>query len=303
MTVPAWKKKILINPDPCTPSDNRENWAAVIRLFQDIAPDFIDIQEELEKIEAGDADEVNYYDSNPFYDYVNQVSFGLSEPVIWWNSTSETVPVNAIVRIADETFTQVFTDRQFVAEYGAGSESPFGNIGTRHVYYGAKPNTEFKRRYLINWYAAVPPENAGFPFGYGLGTFATDQMQCRLDVDGGLDPVIDAEWGPKNDSWDLWRDRPGFFAYGGKVALADAGSSGIFHQKMTETVIGKIGSTVASGATGTVTVWSGASFATLASTGQDIAGATNWGPEATIGDWVNVSWPHGKPYFVHRCAD
>lgn len=288
MTVPAWRKKIGINPNPCTPSDDRENWAAVIRMLNDLAS-VTDILDTDGGGDAGDTGTPGPPDVTYNGDLSTRATFmapGMNPGVIYRNDSSDVIQPGYLMRVTQEIQGNADNTLQF--------------------YTIDQPNGTFQRQYLVNsWGFTAAGE-------FGVGHWCYESARLAYDPnDANAPPVFGHGWGAKSGSWYASSHRPGFYIYGneGVVQFTTDGLGVVpqyglvwAQQKRPETVIGKIGGTVASGGTGTVTVWSGSSFATLATTEQTIENVTNWGPDVVLDDWVNVSWPHERPYFVKRCT-
>jgi hypothetical protein len=152
------------------------------------------------------------------------------------------------------------------------------------VYVVAKPNTEFKCRYLVNNSTAIPID------GTGKGTWL-ERSGVVLYNDSSGTPAIDEEWGAKSGQWSLEKNRPGFLITGGTDTTDHLTRA---KQHIVTSLKGKPDSTISLNAAGTVSIWMGAS-GSEAVTEYDIT-CRAWGAAVTSAKKVIVWFESGVWY-------
>lgn len=141
------------------------------------------------------------------------------------NDSGEEVPAFGVMRVVDTTGT-----------------------GKNTLHEIAKPNTDFKCRYLVNLDRAIPED------GYGFGTWLTESSQVLYNASSGT-PAIDEEWGAKSGQWSLEKNRPGFLITGGNDTTATTTRA---MQRIVTNLKGKADGAISKGSTGAVSIWMGA---------------------------------------------
>lgn len=186
-----------------------------------------------------------------------------SEPtgVPFRNDASATIPAYAVMRVT-----------------GSVTAS-----GTEYVTV-AKPNTDFKRKYLVNGSSQVLNGE------YGVGTWLEEADWVLYD--DANTPAIGESWGPKNDSWKLNKWRYGFTIVGNP----SGGSTDIVRawQEEANEFIGKTDSTHNKNSTGTVSIYDG----NLSDTTDNMSSVENKFANVSSGKWVQVRWNAGKWHLV-----
>lgn len=183
----------------------------------------------------------------------------------WHNNSAETCPAFGVVRIDEGTLD-----------------------GGDPILQGFKPNSTFRRIYLVNGPDDVP---AG---GDGWGTWIWDADWVLYDT--GAIPSPGEEWGAKNNEWRLFQHRPGFLVSG-----PTAGSGSESRVKAVQYLVTHVrvrtDTAIASGASGTCRVYGG--LTGTDDLGQTIAGCQNPGGTslADEADTV-VLWLHGIPHLT-----
>ena len=294
MTTRPWQQRLGINPDPCSPADDKENLQNIINTFNELKNNSLTVNNANTNLDEFPYNTINISDGS------GTLGFGGNFGWIFRNDDTVCCPSRALLRIIG---TNIGDDADSVAS--PPSIDQFTAAG--NFYKIARPNTSFKRRYGINAWVDVPAGE------FGIGCFL--HTPGYLMIDGGTDgdSALDEEWGATPSEWYAKKNRPGFvmtgpgIGFGARVLTAPLCGQRFYLApggfKYVETVVGKTSGNVSSGGSDTITVWAGASIGTLATTGQTIADAENWGPAITTGvTFVNVSWPHGKPVFVKRCT-
>lgn len=181
------------------------------------------------------------------------------------NASGETIPPFSVMRIT-------------------GATNNHGEI----TYTVHKPNTSFKTNYLINGPIAVTNDKDG------LGTTLAQAGYVAYREAAGT-PALDEEWGAKNGQWTLEKNRPGFIIHGGTKLTAGVNAV-VARQHLVTDLIGKADSDIAKGATGTVSVYMGASGAEAATEYDITCSALGY---AITGDlWVGLMLRNGVWYVV-----
>ncbi len=177
------------------------------------------------------------------------------------NDASATIPAYAVMRVT-----------------GSVTAS-----GTEYVTV-AKPNTDFKRKYLVNGSSQVLNGE------YGVGTWLEEADWVLYDDTN--TPAIGESWGPKNDSWKLNKWRYGFTIVGNP----SGGATDIVRawQEEANEFIGKTDSTHNKNSTGTVSIYDG----NLSDTTDNMSSVENKFANVSSGKWVQVRWNAGKWHLV-----
>lgn len=182
---------------------------------------------------------------------------------IFRNNSGETIPPFSVMRIT-------------------GAENFNGAIR----FIVAKPNTDFQNDYLINGPEAIRSTKDG------RGTTLAQAHYVAYRSGSGT-PAYGEEWGAKTAQWTLEKNRPGFKIEGGIKNTAGVDAV-VARQHLVTDLIGKPDSTISKGATGTVSVWMGASGAE-AVVEYDITGSAK-GAEVTGSKWCVLFWRNGVWY-------
>jgi hypothetical protein len=172
------------------------------------------------------------------------------------SSGSETVPAYGVMRITGSTDIS----------------------GTEHVTI-AKPNSDFKRKYLVNGATAVPYNETG------LGTWLEEADWVLYD--DANTPALGESWGPSNDSWKLKKWRYGFTIVGNPTG----GATDLVRawQEEVNEFQGKTDSTHNKGSSGTISIYDGND----ADTTDNMASVKNIYANVASGKWVQVRWVAG----------
>jgi hypothetical protein len=144
----------------------------------------------------------------------------------------------------------------------------------------SKPNTDFKRKYLVNTGSAVADGE------YGIGTWLSDADWVLYD--DANTPAIGESWGPSSGSWELKKWRYGFTIVGNP----SGGATDIVRawQEEANEFRGKTDSTHNKGSTGTISIYDG----NKADTTDNMASVENDFANVASGKWVGVRWWGGK---------
>lgn len=178
--------------------------------------------------------------------------------VPFYNSSGETIPAYAVMRIV-------------------GVQT----LGSIPVITVAKPSSTFQRRYLINGPLPVSGDANQAP---NFGTWAEGAAFALYD--DADTPAYGEEWGPQSGSWEIKKNRYGFFILGG----ATGGETDIVacHQTLVTEIYGQTDGTLNKGSTATVSIFDGAN----SDTGDNLSTVNNrYGNVATTKK-VTVRW-HG----------
>lgn len=155
--------------------------------------------------------------------------------------------------------------------------------GVEHVTV-AKPNTDFKRKYLVNGPTAVPYNETG------KGTWLEEADWVLYD--DANTPAIGESWGPSDGSWKLKKWRYGFTIVGNP----SGGATDIVRawQEEINEFIGKTDSTHNKNSQGTISIYDG----NLADTTDNMASVENKFANVSSSKWVQVRWNAGKWHLV-----
>lgn len=177
------------------------------------------------------------------------------------NDSGETIPAYGVMRVT-----------------GSATVS-----GTEYVTV-SKPNSDFKRKYLVNTGSAVANG------AYGTGTWLDEGGWVLYD--DASTPALGESWGPKNNSWKLNKWRYGFTIIGNPTG----GSTDLVRawQEEVNEFIGKTDATHNKNSTGTVSIYDG----NLADTTDNMASVENKFANVSSGKWVQVRWVAGKWHLV-----
>lgn len=180
------------------------------------------------------------------------------------NTTAETIPPFSVMRITGaENTTQPEHAIRFTV---------------------AQPNSTFCTDYLINGpYSVAAGED-------GIGTTLAQAGYVAYDTGT---PAYGEEWGAKTGQWTLNKNRPGFIIEGGNKTSAGVTAT-VARQHVVTDLICKADSSIAKGATGTCSVYMGASGAE-AVTEYDITGSA-LGAAITLAKWSVLFLRNGVWY-------
>lgn len=191
-----------------------------------------------------------------------QVPGALFYPIPFRNDSGETIPAFAVMRVL-----------------------PSVSLGSIPMIAVGKPNSTFKRRYLVN--GPFPVSGASGQNTFGLGTWA-DQSAYVLYDDANT-PAEGEEWGPSNGSWKIKKYRYGFHILGGATG-GDTDLVGCY-QAVVNQFLGKADADITSGSTGTVSIYDG----NEADTSDSEAGVKNRTEiTASSNTWVRCVFLGGK---------
>lgn len=184
-------------------------------------------------------------------------------PVPFKNESGETIPAYGVMRI-----TGVST----------GQSVPVITV--------AKPSSTFQRLYLVNGPLQVSGDSSRSDLR-GFGTWA--EGAAFVLYDDASTPAYGDEWGPQNGSWEIKKNRYGFFVIGG----ATGGESDIVacKQSIVNELYGQTDGTLNKGSTQTVSIFDGAN----ADTSDNLSTVNNrYGNVATTKK-VTVRYHGGVP--------
>jgi hypothetical protein len=196
--------------------------------------------------------------------YPDHPRFRATYPIIVKNGAGEEIPPCAVMRISSEDL-----------------------VDGRRVITVAKPDSTFRRRYLVNSPIAIA--NSSSAEGY-----------AGYLVEGGYvyynsgTPALDEEWGATASQWYLTQNRPGFIV---TAETTTFNSKNIVSAKgfLVHMVFGKADAAIANAASGTVRIYTGTP-GSEADTSLTIASCYNYGEDIADEANVSVGWLHGKPY-------
>jgi hypothetical protein len=177
------------------------------------------------------------------------------------NDSGETVPAYGVMRVTGSVTVD----------------------GTEYVTIG-KPNSDFKRKYLVNTGSDVANG------AYGTGTWLDEGGSVLYD--DANTPAIGESWGPSNGSWKIKKWRYGFSIIGNPTG----GSTDLVRawQEEVNEFIGKTDSTHNKNSTGTVSIYDG----NLADTTDNMSSVENKFANVSSSKWVQVRWNAGKWHLV-----
>lgn len=158
------------------------------------------------------------------------------------NNAGEEIPAHAVVRISS-TVTQ----------------------DGRVIYQMGKPNT-----YGAYWAHRINGPTAVSSGGYGICRL-NGLLAASYDTADGT-PAIGEIWGPRNGSWKLKKDTPGFRV----VSTGASGMVFVVHQPQ-QTVVGKTDAAHNKATTGTVSIYWSSSGGSLTDTNEDLSAYNRYG--------------------------
>jgi hypothetical protein len=171
------------------------------------------------------------------------------------NNASETVPRWGIMRVTGASANKYLTT--------------------------AKPDATYRWLYLVNVDSDVAASKSGWASYLTAQSFNFEDNYVRYDT--GSTPAYGEHWGPKADSWLLWQHRPGFFILGGTTGSGSTARVVAIQMPPSEILIfNDSGSSKAAGASGTFSVYGGAT------------GTTDLGLDVTATNKSSVTWPTSK---------
>ena len=156
-----------------------------------------------------------------------------------------------------------------------------------------KPNSTFKRLYLVNGRQAVPAA------GYGFGSYLMSQLSDPRDnyvlYDTGT-PAIGEYWGAKDAQWTLSVNRPGFYVLGGNDTTL---KTTLAVQEIPQEILVKnaTGGDIAAGSSGSFTIYGGAS-GSEATLSMSITALNKTSVAFKDTKFGSVGWLNGVPYAV-----
>jgi hypothetical protein len=180
-------------------------------------------------------------------------------------------------------FSQPFEDIKIyndgageMPQYGIGGVSGVDEINGEKVIKVGKPGATFSRDFLVN---------SGDDLAYQKVGTSKNRPVLRVLCDAA--PAIGETWGAKPSQWTLSKGYPGFTILGhigDNIAIA--------RQESIDHLVGKPGSTVSKGGSGSFTIW-------LKATGSWAASsltitATALGAECTSGKYAKLEYIAGE---------
>ncbi len=152
-----------------------------------------------------------------------------------------------------------------------------------YVYTGDKPSTTFCRIYGVSHSITTKAGKFGF---------LTFDSGVRVAYDSGT-PAFGEGWGPKAAQWTLSKNYPETALV---IGIADSTNKYLYSDwHAINAVIGKFGSDVAKGSSGTFTVWTGAGGSEAASS-VTISNVYSPMGAVTASKFSTVHWVNGVPY-------
>lgn len=150
----------------------------------------------------------------------------------------------------------------------------------------AQPNATLQRFYLVNLGQDGEPDGLGNY--YGAGTWLHHGGHVLYDTANV--PAYGETWGPASGVWTITKNRWGFNIIGGNAG-SGATSRTLAQQHIVNQLAGKPDASIASGSSGTVSVWAG----TSGSEADTSLNVTAWclGAAVIQGQWVKLNWIHG----------
>lgn len=202
----------------------------------------------------------------------------------WFNTNRKVWEVIAVPATTGVPFRNDSSGSETVPAYGVMRVTGSVDIdGVEHVTV-AKPNTDFKRKYLVNGPTAVPYNETG------KGTWLEEADWVLYD--DANTPALGESWGPSDGSWKLKKWRYGFTIVGNP----SGGATDIVRawQEEINEFIGKTDSTHNKNSQGTISIYDG----NLADTGDNMASVENKFANVGTTKWVQVRWNAGKWHLV-----
>jgi hypothetical protein len=160
-------------------------------------------------------------------------------------------------------------------QFGIGRVTAISEVGGEKVVNLEKPSTTFSRLYLVNSGGDVAYQKTGISKNRPVVKLLCDAVPAVGDV-----------FGPKPSQWTASKGYPGYTILGhlgDNIALA--------RQESIDHLIGKPGSTVAKGSSGSFTIWLKATGSWAASSLSITAEAL--GAECTSGKYAKLEWIAG----------
>jgi hypothetical protein len=171
------------------------------------------------------------------------------------NNASETVPRWGIMRVTGASANKYLTT--------------------------AKPDATYRWLYLVNVDSDVAAGKSGWASYLTAQSFNFEDNYVLYDT--GATPAYGEHWGPKSGEWKLFQHRPGFFILGGTTGSGSTARVVAIQMPPSEILIfNDSGSSKAAGASGTFSVYGGAT------------GTTDLGLDVTATNKSSVTWPTSK---------
>jgi hypothetical protein len=197
--------------------------------------------------------------------YPDHPLFRAKYPIIVKNGASEEIPPCAVMRISSEDL-----------------------VDGRRVITVAKPDSTFRRRYLVNSPIAIANSSSAEGYAGYLGEGGYVYYNSGT-------PALDEEWGATASQWYLTQNRPGFIV---TAETTTFNSKNIVSARgyLVQQVLGKPNASHALDASGTINIYGGTP-GSEASTSLTVSAYYKTGPAAlATTDFVTVGWLHGKAY-------
>ncbi len=161
-------------------------------------------------------------------------------------------------------------------QYGIGRVTAISEVGGEKVVNLEKPSSTFSRNYLVN---------SGGDVAYQKTGISKNRPVVKLLCDA--TPAIGDVFGPKANQWTASKGYPGYTILG---HLGD--NIAIARVESIDHLIGKPGSTVAKGSSGSFTIWLYLSGSWSASSLSITA--TALGAECASGKYAKLEWISGQ---------
>jgi hypothetical protein len=197
--------------------------------------------------------------------YPDHPLFRAKYPIIVKNGAGEEIPPCAVMRISSEDL-----------------------VDGQRVITVAKPDSTFRRRYLVNSPIAIANSSSAEGYAGYLGEGGYVYYNSGT-------PALDEEWGATASQWYLTQNRPGFIVTAETTTFNSKNLVSARGYLVTQ-VLGKPNASHALDASGTINIYGGTP-GSEASISQSVSAYYKTGPDAlATTDFVTVGWLHGKAY-------
>jgi hypothetical protein len=161
-------------------------------------------------------------------------------------------------------------------------------VDGRIEYTIGKPDSTFRREYLVNSPIAIPSSSSAVGYGGRLNEGGYVYYNTGT-------PALGERWGATASQWYLTQHREGFEATG-ETTTFNSKNILVARGYVVQQVFGKCDAAISSGASGTVRVYGGATPGSESDTSLTVASCWNEGAALADEADVKVGWLHGKPY-------
>jgi hypothetical protein len=197
--------------------------------------------------------------------YPDHPRFMATYPIIVKNGAGEEIPPCAVMRISSEDL-----------------------VDGRRVITVAKPDSTFRRRYLVNSPIAIANSISAEGYAGYLGEGGYVYYNSGT-------PALDEEWGATASQWYLTQNRPGFIITAENTTFNSKNIVSARGYLVTQ-VLGKPNAGINLDNSGTINIYGGTP-GSEATTSLTVSAFYKTGPSAlTTSNWVTVGWLHGKAY-------